>query len=425
MAALANHEIERLTGREGALTAKSISDLECGLYTWPRKATRDALCLVLGANDPSELGFHAFRRSGTARPSSQVPDTSSAGRPPRPDEPVDLDGDVKEVARFAHQVASNAVHELTLEQIHADVRQLAYRYVSEPLGILVHDLRTLRHDVFNLIEHNRFPKQIRQLHLAASRLCGLQAHVCLDLGLYHHADTIARAALLSGDAAGQRGMRGWVRALQSLIAYWDGRYDDAIQLARDGVPFAIDAATASRLPALQARAAAARGDVNTALSALEEAEQSRSTSLNQPELDGVFQFPAAKQAAYAGTTLLSLREPKYYRRAVTESRRAVAIYQSAPPDERSTGDFLAARLDLATAYLFNDDLDAVQQELSPVLAARPEQRTASIQRRAKTLAYRLQAPRFTSAAAAVDMSDALAAFCVKQPARPLLTEISK
>lgn len=66
----ANEEIFRTTGHPGALSARSISDLERGWYSWPARQTRDALCAVLGKNDPAELGFVPRRRQRqpSARP---------------------------------------------------------------------------------------------------------------------------------------------------------------------------------------------------------------------------------------------------------------------------------------------------------------------------------------------------------------------
>lgn len=58
-----NAEIGRATGHPGALTAKAISDLERGRYTWPTKATRDGLCAVLSPTGPTELGFTRRRRT--------------------------------------------------------------------------------------------------------------------------------------------------------------------------------------------------------------------------------------------------------------------------------------------------------------------------------------------------------------------------
>jgi hypothetical protein len=56
-----NAEIHRATGEITVITAKSISDWERGWYTWPSADVRAALCRILGASDPAELGFYKRR----------------------------------------------------------------------------------------------------------------------------------------------------------------------------------------------------------------------------------------------------------------------------------------------------------------------------------------------------------------------------
>ncbi|WP_433018120.1 helix-turn-helix transcriptional regulator [Kribbella sp. CA-294648] len=56
-----NAEIYRATGEVTVITAKSISDWERGWYTWPSADVRAALCRILGASDPEELGFYKRR----------------------------------------------------------------------------------------------------------------------------------------------------------------------------------------------------------------------------------------------------------------------------------------------------------------------------------------------------------------------------
>ncbi|GAA1594135.1 hypothetical protein GCM10009804_58400 [Kribbella hippodromi] len=73
LAALVRGEIYRATGKESVITAKSISDWECGLYTWPPTHVRQALCRVLQKDDPAELGFFSKRRVRPPRDSNPVP----------------------------------------------------------------------------------------------------------------------------------------------------------------------------------------------------------------------------------------------------------------------------------------------------------------------------------------------------------------
>jgi len=62
LAELVNAEIYRATRRESTLTAKSISDWECGWYWWPRAEVRAALCKALGVADAADLGFEKPKR---------------------------------------------------------------------------------------------------------------------------------------------------------------------------------------------------------------------------------------------------------------------------------------------------------------------------------------------------------------------------
>lgn len=334
------------------------------------------------------------------------------------DHELAADDEVRAAARFAHRVAGGVASNLAMEYLEIEVRSLARRYVSTPLLDLFADIRGLRTQVFGMIEGNRCPHQMRDLHLAASRLCGLQAHVCLDLGQYPQADELARTAWLCADLADHPGMRGWVRALQSLIAYWGARPADALKAAADGMTLVHGGSITVRLSALRARAASALVDRPAALQALEASEHARERLCDDDETGGLFVFPEAKQEAYAGTTLLALGSPALMDRAIEHSRRAVARYEAAAPPDRSSGDLCAAHLDLAQAYLRCDDLDASDQELRVVLAQPPAQRTASIRTRVTQLADRLTTSRYERVPLARDMRGAIDGFRLPLMALP-------
>ncbi|MEV6273387.1 hypothetical protein AB0L64_39895 [Kribbella sp. NPDC051936] len=65
LADLVSAEIYHATGKEALITAKAISDWECGWYTWPSADVRQALCRILQKTDPADLGF--YKRRMTAR----------------------------------------------------------------------------------------------------------------------------------------------------------------------------------------------------------------------------------------------------------------------------------------------------------------------------------------------------------------------
>ncbi|MCX4738628.1 hypothetical protein [Streptomyces antibioticus] len=142
--------------------------------------------------------------------------------------------DAVESAEFARFIVHRNADALVVEQVEADVARLARSYVSHPLLELYVEIKRLRNGVFELLRGRQHPWRTTDLYVAASRLCGLSAHVCLDLGDYDSAATHARTARMCAEAAGHEGMSAWVRAVESLIAYWTGRYEQAARLAQMG-----------------------------------------------------------------------------------------------------------------------------------------------------------------------------------------------
>src|SRR5438552_471381 len=61
VADLGNYEVERDTGRVGAMDGDYVSKLERGIHTWPSKRYRQALCKVLDVDDERDLGFFCTR----------------------------------------------------------------------------------------------------------------------------------------------------------------------------------------------------------------------------------------------------------------------------------------------------------------------------------------------------------------------------
>lgn len=392
------------------LSSRSWLEWEAG--SSPNADYQDLLCRLFRCG-PVQLGF-ARDYSPTPRnaprdvgPGTALPKENSA------------DVDLRETTAFARRVATSAINQVTLDELDNEIMRLARYYVSQPLAELLVEIRDLRQHIFGLIENNRHPDQIRHLYLIASRVCGLQTHTALDLGNYVAADAQARTARLCADLAGHNDSRAWVRATQSLIAYWDGRLAEAVEYARDGAPYAASGTVSVRLPSLEARACAALGDRDGALDALHAAERAREcSSLSTGEIGGVFTFPAAKQAVYAGTTRLALDERGQTRRAIADSQQAIDLYQSRAPQDQSSGDLLAAHLDLASACLSGDDLDGTRTELDMVMGTPPERRTASIMRRAGKLRTTLSTRRYQQSPLARQMDEQIAVFCAPPPALP-------
>ncbi|WP_409494730.1 helix-turn-helix domain-containing protein [Amycolatopsis sp. cmx-11-12] len=326
--------------------------------------------------------------------------------------------DARDAARTARMIASSGTTNEAVEQFDSEIRRIAAAYISRPLVDVFGEIRELRQEVFRLLDSNRIPNQLRDLYLHASRLGGLQAHVSLDLGDYRAADIHAQTAWLYAKLAGHQDMLGWIKALQSLIAYWDDRLEDAVERAQEGALFRPRGTTGARLASLEARACAARGDEQGTLTALDVAENARADATME-EYSGVFTFPAVKQSVYAGTTLLTLESsPALAKQAIGKSQFALDVYQAAAPADRSAGDIFAARLDLAGAHMVLGDLDATQSFLVPVLAAPQVRRTASIVKRARDIGDRLSSTKYLTTARAKGLRNEIREFCAPPPALP-------
>ncbi|MER8046492.1 XRE family transcriptional regulator [Streptomyces sp. NPDC094032] len=320
---------------------------------------------------------------------------------------VPLSEDAAHSADFARFIAHRNADEFVVEQLEADVGRLARTYVSHPLMEQYVEIRRLRDGVFELLRGRQHPRQTSDLYLSASRLCGLSAHVCLDLGAYDSAATHARTARACAEAAGHEGMLAWVRAVESLIAYWTGRYEQAARLAQAGRRHRASGSIGARLASLEARALAIIGDSAGALAALSDAERSREAISGGDEVLGVFDFPAAKQFAYAGTTLLAVGGREHVHRAIVSADTAIRLYRSGDGDDQSVGDLFAAHLDLASGHLLLGDLEGTEAMLAFVLQSSPERMSASIVHRLTVLGRELEGPQYGGAVQALHLRDRL------------------
>ncbi|NUV59072.1 XRE family transcriptional regulator [Streptomyces sp. CAI-85] len=414
-------EFNALEGR-ATKTGKEIGRYEREVRI-PVPYTRKYLALVFGV-DAAELdravGVSKSRRSGS---STEVPQQGlsavALGRSGLPTGAVSADA--VESAEFARFIVHRNADVLVVEQVEADVARLARSYVSHPLLELYVEIKRLRNGVFELLRGRQHPRQTTDLYVAASRLCGLSAHVCLDLGDYDSAATHARTARMCAEAAGHEGMSAWVRAVESLIAYWTGRYEQAARLAQMGRQHRAGGSIGARLASLEARALAMAGDRVGVVAALADAERFREAMAEQDEVPGVFAFPAAKQFTYAGTSHLALGGREHVRQAVVSADTAIRLYRSAEDDDRSVGDLFAAHVDLARGHLLLGDLDGTEAMLGFVLDSSPKRMSASIVRRLVALGRELSGPQYGGVAQAAHLRDRLqhtAVLAASPAARP-------
>ncbi len=309
-------------------------------------------------------------------------------------------------AEFGEWAEATNIGSTTLEQFDEDVRRLARDYLNNPpLPLMLATLR-VRNRVFTLLEGRQHPNQTRHLYLIAGRLCGLLAWMAGDVGRHSEAETQARTGWLCAELAGADGLRTWIRATQSKVAYWDGRIQESARLADDGLRFAASDSARVLLASLGARAWARVGNTEEAHASLAQAEEEREHA-GEDEVGGLYGFSEAQQSYLAGTTYLWLREPE---QALRAADRAIWLYEVGNQADRFYGAETLALIDAATAHLQANELDGAAEKLQPVLALPQEQRLETFTLRLGEMRDSLRRSRHAISRPAVDMQRQIEVF---------------
>ena len=340
-----------------------------------------------------------------------APEAASAARRHRRDRlltgtPASLPSDEEVImdaagqsAEFGEWAEATNIGSTTLEQLDEDVRRLARDYLNNPpLPLMLATLR-VRNRVFTLLEGRQHPNQTRHLYLIAGRLCGLLAWMAGDVGRHAEAETQARTGWLCAELAGADGLRAWIRATQSKVAYWDGRVQESARLADDGLRFAASDTARVLLASLSARAWARLGNADDAHAALARAEEEREHA-GRDDVGGLFGFSEAQQSYLAGSTYLFLREPD---QALQAANRAVWLYEVGNPTERFYGAETLALIDAATAHLQGNELEGAAEKLQPVLLLPQERRLETFTLRLGEMRDTLRRSRHAISRPSVDM----------------------
>jgi hypothetical protein len=267
-----------------------------------------------------------------------------------------------------------------IDQIREDVRRLAQEYPQRPLGDLLGELAEIQDVVFSLLEQRQRPTQARELSFLGGVVGGMLAKASHDFAEPGAAMTQARTAFLCAENADHNGLRAWLRGLQSLVAYWAGRAQEAVRYARSGAEYASVAGNTTTvwLAMNEARAAARLGDastVHTALAAAESAwDQVRTDDLD--EFGGLCTFSHTRHLYYAADTLCWL--PNAATKAARYAEQAVAAYSDTRSRDWAFGDQAGSHSNLAIARILGNDLEGAQEALAPVLRLPTEQRINGI-----------------------------------------------
>jgi hypothetical protein len=314
-----------------------------------------------------------------------------------------------ESARFAAGAEHSNVGPHTMEQLDADIRRIVETYPNRPVVPLFHEVKALRDRTFELLEGRQPPAFTKDLYLAAGVLCGVLANASFDLGYCSAAETQARSAYLCAELAGHNGLRVWIRGLQGLIAYWEGRPQDTVRLTESARSFTPEHGTAHiRLASIDARAHGSLGNTTAALEALNRSTRMREEAEDERDVPGgMMAFPLAKQHFYSGTTHLWLGGAHHLPQAQTKAEEALRLYEADPPETRRLGEMSLTRMDLALARLEHDEFDGTAEQVRVVLAVSSRRPTASVTKRLTHFAHRLSRHRAADTSAGLSLLEAV------------------
>ena len=315
--------------------------------------------------------------------------------------------------RFTSYAEARNAGPEAVAQLGAEVGGLAADYIREPLANIMVDMVQAQDAVFTLLEGRQRAADRVELYMLAGVVSGLLAKASHDLGKAHDAMTQARTMYVCADNADHTGLRVWARGLQSLIAYWAGRPQEAVRYAQAGSMILENTrgTVAAWLPALEARALAMVGDEAGARDAVRRAT-ARRESVVLDELDGIgglLTFPLAKQHYYAAGALVAVDGGD--EEAAAEAEAALRLYEGANPLERSFSDIAGARAELALARVHAGEVEGAREALAPVLQLDPSLRIGGIVTSAERVHNALRALPYVDSALATALRDEIEAFC--------------
>jgi transcriptional regulator with XRE-family HTH domain len=309
---------------------------------------------------------------------------------------------------FGEWADTSIVGDSTLEYYAAQVRQLARDYVHAAPYPLLLDAKRLRDRVFTKLQGHQRPDQARDLYLIGAQVCGVLAWMSGDLGHQRAAQTHAQTAWVCAEHSSHDGARAWVRATQSKLAYWDTRYVESAQLAEDGLRYAAPGSVPTLLASQMARGLARAGRPGDAGQALSLARAERERASDEDEIGGAFGLTDAQYHYLTGTTQLWRYDPG---QAISESTQAIELFQARRPGGPHYGPEALTRIDQASAYLQQDDLDGAHAALRPVLNLPPDLRLDLLTQNLGLARQALAQPAFRDATLARQLQEEIEAYC--------------
>lgn len=307
-----------------------------------------------------------------------------------------------EAVRFARRHGGHGLHGAVLEQLEAEVLRLANEFLEDAPTAVVARCRSIRDELFRLLDQPRWPQQARRLHALAARTCGYLAIADSDFfGEYAAAEDHARSAWQLAELADHDELRSWVRSVQSAIAYWAGQWRTADEFAAEALELASTRSSASRAIAMRARALARLGDV----AALRRTAEIQVPDQARADETGIVLFTDMNLQRCLGGAYLWIGD---HDNAQTHLEQALDGYERDRAFDYAV--IAVTRLDLAATHLGRGELEAAVAVAEPVLTMPATRRLEGARRRVRDLRSDLATAAFHADPVARAWADELDAF---------------
>ena len=392
-------QLIRVAKATGDTSVPGADNISHNIYRWERGAVAPAERYKLYYCGAFAIPFGQFGTSpphdppvpadppGMVDPSPGTPSAAAyRGLLPPDSAPPDAGASAirREVLMAAHEGSEHAeraeqrgIGEATLEQFRADVTHLSVQYMTGETFGLFTEMRRVRNRMLEAVDRRQWPRDAAELYLLAGCLSALMAAAATNLGYPQAAEELTRAGWAYATVIDHRPLMARLRLCAAYAAYWNGRPDQSVHLARSGLEYLADGQNAAQLHLFGGLAAARLGDAGSARHAIAAARDARDREHGDEllEIGGEFGFSRATQAYYAGFVL---SEAAASDEAVTDLQDAIGLYAAGPgPGEHHSRKCqMLAHTDLAIARLRAGALDAATAALEPVLALPPGERTA-------------------------------------------------
>lgn len=284
----------------------------------------------------------------------------------------------RDAAAHADAAASQAVPDISMDQLEEDVVNLAQGYAHTPPPQVYRRAKELLAVAQDMLDRTQMPRQRERAYLSAGQAAALLASACFDLGALGASAQLARTAALYGQVIEHGPLQAFAYGALALRAYWEGRPSEAVRHIHTAQNFTGLGDTAvTRLAVIEARAYGHLGNVSAAIDAVRRslgADTGRRDELHD-DIGGEFGFPAERLAMSNATTYLLLRDREG---AEDAADQALTLLQAMPEQHRPVLIACQARADLARARLLRRELDGAVEALEPVFHLPTEWRGAGV-----------------------------------------------